>query len=156
MDINISEHTGNPGDKIQLTVVVMPENATDKTIIWKSSNPDVAAVAANGEIELKSEGEAMITGTTADGSGITVECRVKVEKPQSSINGVGADGVKVSNESGCLVVSGLNDGDIVMVYSSAGQLVAKGKASGGAVVMDIPAHGIFIAVTPAGSVKFRN
>ncbi|MDE5688062.1 MAG: Ig-like domain-containing protein [Paramuribaculum sp.] len=156
VDINISEHTGNPGDKIQLTVVVMPENATDKTIIWKSSNPDVAAVDANGEIELKSEGEAMITGTTADGSGITVECRVKVKKPQSSINGVGADGVKVSNESGCLVVSGLNDGDIVMVYSSAGQLVAKGKASGGAVVMDIPAHGIFIAVTPAGSVKFRN
>lgn len=156
VDINVSDHTGNPGDKLQLILVILPENATDKTIIWKSSNPDVVDVDSGGEIELKSEGEALITGTTADGSSITVECRVKVEQPQSSIKGIGADGVKVSNESGCLVVSGLNDGDMVMVYSSTGLLVAKGKASGGAAVMDIPAHGIFIAVTPAGSVKFRN
>lgn len=156
VEINVSEHTGNPGDRLQLIVVVLPENADDKTIIWTSSNAEVADVDANGEIVLKSEGTAVITGTTADGSGITVECRVKVEKPQSSIGAIDGAGVKVSNESGCLVISGLNDGDSVAVYSSSGQLVAKARASGGSAVIDIPVRGIFIAVTPAGSVKFRN
>lgn len=156
VEINVSEHTGNPGDRLQLIVVVLPENADDKTIIWTSSNAEVADVDANGEIVLKSEGTAVITGTTADGSGITVECRVKVEKPQSSIGAIDGVGVKVSNESGCLVISGLNDGDSVAVYSSSGQLVAKARASGGSAVIDIPLRGIFIAVTPAGSVKFRN
>lgn len=61
----------------QLTVAFEPENATNKTITWSSSNPDVAEVSAGGLVTAKSAGTATITGTTEDG-GFKVTCTVTI------------------------------------------------------------------------------
>ena len=61
----------------QLTVIFEPENATNKTITWSSSNPDVAEVSAGGLVTAKSAGTATITGTTEDG-GFKVTCTVTI------------------------------------------------------------------------------
>jgi hypothetical protein len=56
------------GQSIQLNAVVEPENATNKRVIWSSSDETVAAVDQNGLVVAVSEGEAVITVTTEDGN----------------------------------------------------------------------------------------
>lgn len=40
-----------PMNKYQLKATVHPENATNKNVIWYSSNPDVVTVDSDGWIE---------------------------------------------------------------------------------------------------------
>ena len=65
------------GGSETLKATVAPANATNKYVTWKSSNPAVATVDANGKVTAKSIGMADITVTTKDG-GYTATCRVGV------------------------------------------------------------------------------
>lgn len=49
------------GDKLTLTATVGPENATDKTVVWSTSDEDVAIVSENGEVTAVGVGTAVIT-----------------------------------------------------------------------------------------------
>ena len=51
----------------QLTAKVLPEDTTDKTITWTSSNPAVATVDASGRVTPVSAGSVRITATTVNG-----------------------------------------------------------------------------------------
>ncbi|MDE5870596.1 MAG: Ig-like domain-containing protein [Muribaculaceae bacterium] len=66
------------GDRALLTATVSPEDATDKSIAWSSSNIEVAAVSEAGEITAVASGEATITATSS--SGLTADCHVTVAK----------------------------------------------------------------------------
>ena len=60
------------GKKLKLTAIMLPENATNKKILWKSSNPKVATVTQTGVVTLKKKSggkKAVITAAAADGSG---------------------------------------------------------------------------------------
>ena len=67
------------GDSETLKATVAPANATFKYVTWKSSNPAVATVDANGKVTAKSLGKADITVTTKDG-GYTATCKVGVQR----------------------------------------------------------------------------
>ncbi len=56
----------NVRSSITLTASIQPSNATNKNLTWSSSNPSVASVN-NGVVTGISEGETIITVTTADG-----------------------------------------------------------------------------------------
>jgi len=60
-----------------LSATVLPENTTNDSVTWYSSNPCVASVSG-GTVFAHAEGEAIIRATTADGSGKTAECTVTV------------------------------------------------------------------------------
>lgn len=60
-----------------LTATVSPDEATDKSIRWTSSNADVATVDANGKVTAVANGTAVITAATVDG-GFTAQCTVTV------------------------------------------------------------------------------
>ena len=60
-----------------LTATVAPDNATDKTVTWTSSNPSVAKVE-NGVVTALARGTAVITATAVDGSGASASCTVTV------------------------------------------------------------------------------
>ena len=60
-----------------LTATVSPENASNKSISWKSSATDVATVDDSGKVTAVKEGSATVTVTTADGSK-TATCSVTV------------------------------------------------------------------------------
>ena len=63
------------GSSEVLVATVFPADASDKTVVWSSSNPDVASVSQNGEVRALSAGSATIT---ANASGKTDTCAVTV------------------------------------------------------------------------------
>ena len=65
------------GETANLTAIVMPENATNKAVAWKSGNSGVADVDASGKVTAVKAGTSDITVTTADG-GKTATCKVTV------------------------------------------------------------------------------
>ena len=81
--INVTSITLNPsrlaleaGEQRNITPTVLPNNATDKTVLWKSSNPSVATVD-NGTVKAVSNGRASIVATSMDGE-ISATCAVTV------------------------------------------------------------------------------
>lgn len=59
------------GRKLALKATVLPNNASNKKLIWKSSNPKVATVTQNGIVTLKKKTggkKVTITATATDGS----------------------------------------------------------------------------------------
>ena len=67
------------GDTEELMATVMPENATDKGIEWKSSDESVATVSQTGLVTALKEGSSAITVITNDG-GFKATCDVTVNK----------------------------------------------------------------------------
>ena len=62
----------------QLTATFTPEDATDQTVTWSSSNSGVVTVDQNGTLEAVAAGTATITVKTTDG-GYTATCKVTVK-----------------------------------------------------------------------------
>ena len=75
------------GETSTLTATVFPAEATDRTVSWKSGNPSVATVDANGTVRAISVGKAVITATTTDG-GKTASCTVTVQQSTVAVTGV--------------------------------------------------------------------
>ncbi|MDR2465980.1 MAG: Ig-like domain-containing protein [Prevotellaceae bacterium] len=64
-----------PGETFALTATVAPDDATNKTLAWTSSNAEIASVA-DGTVTAVAVGEAVITVSTENGK--TAACMVKV------------------------------------------------------------------------------
>ena len=62
-----------------LSAVVTPSNATYNTVIWTSSNSNVAVVDGSGKVTAVKEGTATITASTVEGK--TAACTVTVPPP---------------------------------------------------------------------------
>ena len=73
-----SELTIEKNFTAQLTATVAPDDADDLGLIWTSDNEEVATVDENGLVTAVSVGEANITATAVDGSGVTATCKVTV------------------------------------------------------------------------------
>lgn len=67
----------------RLIPVILPENASDKSVIWESSNPAAASVDSSGLVKGRARGTAVITATSANG--LTARCTVTVLVPAVSI-----------------------------------------------------------------------
>ena len=76
--LNHSECTMAIEDNLLLTASVAPENATDKSVSWSSSNEDIAVVDENGLVTAVSTGTCTIKATANDGSGKTSSCKIMV------------------------------------------------------------------------------
>ena len=77
--ITLSQNSLEIGNGATATLVatVLPENTTDKRVMWTSSNTAIASVAA-GMVQGNSMGECIITATTLDGSNLSATCHVVV------------------------------------------------------------------------------
>lgn len=87
--INISqtELTIEKDAKAQLTATVTPSNAENRTVIWDSTNLNVAEVDSTGRVTAIDTGTATITATTYDGK-YTAKCTVTVTKPVIKVTGI--------------------------------------------------------------------
>ena len=76
------------GERLTLTAAVAPQNATTKSLSWRSHDEGVAIVDATAadeaEVIAVSPGTAVITATTKDGSGVTATCVITVTDNNNS------------------------------------------------------------------------
>lgn len=66
------------GQENLLEAEILPAEASDRTVIWKSGDDNIATVDAEGNVTAIHEGSCSITCTAADGSGVTAECMAHV------------------------------------------------------------------------------
>ena len=69
-------------DTEKLTVTVNPNDATNKTVTWKSDKPEIVEVDSNGNVTAKAAGTATITATV---DGKSVSCKVTVNGQTTTV-----------------------------------------------------------------------
>jgi len=69
------------GKVFKLTATVSNETATNKDVVWSSSNVKVAVVTQKGKVTGIAAGYTTITATALDGSDVDASCDVRVIKP---------------------------------------------------------------------------
>jgi uncharacterized protein YjdB len=67
------------GETFQLEAIVLPENATNKNVQWRSNNEEVATVDEDGLVTAKGKGDVMITAETEDGN-LKDTCEITVKE----------------------------------------------------------------------------
>ncbi len=72
------------GGTVQLTATVSPDNATDKSVKWSSSNTAVATVDNSGKVTAVKKGTATITVQSESNSDIKATCTVNVTQETRS------------------------------------------------------------------------
>ncbi len=81
--LSASEAVLNIGETYELAATIAPEDAFVKSVTWSSSNEAVATVDQNGVVTAVAAGDAIITATANDGSGVSATCNVTVAEEQS-------------------------------------------------------------------------
>lgn len=74
------------GQTTTLTRTITPSNATNRNVVWETSNPAVATVSA-GQVKAVGNGTAVITATTRDG-GFKSSCLVTVNISEDPVDPV--------------------------------------------------------------------
>jgi len=73
------------GQTRQLSANVLPANAANRNVVWTSSNPAVATVAANGQLRAVRPGTATITARTAAGNRVATTT-VRIQASPAALN----------------------------------------------------------------------
>ena len=90
------------GGSIKLNASVLPDNATDKSVTWKSSDEDVVKVNSNWEVSAIKAGQAYVTASTSNKKDtilIRVEDDEKEESKDSTTNVTKANAKGTSNDT---------------------------------------------------------
>ena len=90
--LNRTSLTMRVGNQSSLSAEITPPTATDKSVSWSSSNPEVASVDQDGNVTALLEGQASITCTANDGSGVSASCIVNVVDTEVEIITIKAEG----------------------------------------------------------------
>ena len=75
------------GESSMLTPTITPDNATNKSVTWTSSDPTIASVDENGIVKAIKKGTATITAKTDDG-GFTATCVITVNEGDKKVTGI--------------------------------------------------------------------
>ncbi len=136
ISLSKTEVTLKSGAGTSIKATVAPEDTTNKTLTYTSSNPSVATVSASGEIKAIEVGSATITVRANDGSNVKKTCKVTVAYPVTS--------VKVNKTSAELFV-----GKTLTLKATVGPANATNKAitwkSSNAAVAAVSATGVVTA-----------
>lgn len=73
-----AELTLEVGGESQLQCTVLPETAENKSVTWNTSDASVVTVDEMGNLIAVSEGEAVVSATTNDGTNLVANCKIKV------------------------------------------------------------------------------
>lgn len=82
--ITLDKTTANlkEGETVELKATVGPENATDKSVTWTSSDESVATVSKDGKVTAVKAGSVKITATAVSGKNVTATCDITVTQAE--------------------------------------------------------------------------
>ena len=83
--LNKKTITIKKGEKETLKATILPSNASNKSITWKSSNTKIATVSNKGVVTAKKDGTVKITAKSNNGK--TATCNVTVKSTPDNLNG---------------------------------------------------------------------
>ncbi len=131
------------GTTYTVEAVVGPEDATNRELVWTSSNVFVARVA-NGTIEATGQGDCEITCATTDGSGLSATIRVRV--PSFSIP---ETEYEVTEKTGLVIPVTLNDPGVQLEITAANGFYTAEAEEGGIRITPVAAgEAEFLAANP--------
>ena len=127
--LNTEEATLKKGNTLTLKTKVLPTDASNRKLIWSSSDNTVASVSSSGKVTARGEGIAIITAEAADGSGASAECEITVPGDQILVKKIeitGSETLAVGDTSVIFVfVEPENATNPDVVVSSSNPSVAK-------------------------------
>ena len=85
IELDKSELHLKKGESASLKAAIFPENASNKSLKWDTSDASVATVDANGGVKAVGNGEATVFASSSDG-GFTAYCNVTVGTPVTGIS----------------------------------------------------------------------
>ena len=138
--LDVTTKTSVVDDEFTLVATVLPDNATNKEVVWTSSNEQYATVDSNGYVRIKREGNVTITASTTDGSNLLATCEISIITGLSDIS----VGSKVYVENNNIVVEGASDKAKVCVYTTSGTQIALKQAQGGYAAISVPYGSTYI------------
>ncbi len=86
ISLNTSSKTLIEEDKFSLVVTYVPQDATNKSVTWSSSDTSVATVDSNGKVTAKKKGSATITASTYNNK--TASVKITVNKKTVDVTSV--------------------------------------------------------------------
>lgn len=107
-----SEIVAVEGETVPLTATVLPNNTTDKSVVWTSGDETVATVDENGLVTILKAGECDITATCGNAAGI---CHVKGTSGNAGVTAEGA-GLITYVSPDCLEMTGVEGAYTLCVY----------------------------------------
>lgn len=124
-------------DKFQLSVVFEPSDATDKNIVWSSSNTSVATVDTEGNVEVLASGSAVIKATAHNGK--TASCQIKASNVPVSEIVLDAERLKIQLNENVQLNAEVNEDatDKTITWSSTNSDVATVDAEGNVVAVGV-------------------
>ena len=137
------------GETKKLNVIFNPVNATNKELDWLSAKTSVVEVDKEGNILGISEGKAVVSAKTKDGSNLTIN-RVVTVIPSTGISNITMGEVKLIVNNRHLKVEGLADHEVIQVVNSIGFTVYRGTDH----EIDLKAAGVYIIKVKGKTLKF--
>ncbi|MCM1186910.1 MAG: leucine-rich repeat protein [Lachnoclostridium sp.] len=101
ISLNKTSYSMEAEQTYTLKATVSPSNANDKSVAWSSSDESVATVDAMGKVTALRKGNAVITATAQDGSGISKSCSLTVTNTIHKCNEVAAMESPHNYENNC-------------------------------------------------------
>ena len=117
------------GDRHTLVASVEPENATNKNVVWSSSNENIVSVSVAGILRARAVGTATITVTTVEGRFIK-RCIVTVVNT-NDITTTTSEDLSIFAYGNEIQITGYTDGEIISIYNLLGVKVFSQQLKGG-------------------------
>jgi alpha-L-fucosidase len=76
------------GGTLQMSAIVLPSNATDKTVIWTLSDSAIASITNTGMVTAKKKGAVTVKATSADSSGIFGQKQILIQTDSTGTTSV--------------------------------------------------------------------
>ena len=143
------EAVGGVGHEFSLLALHEPENTTDKSVTWESSDPEVATVSEDGRVSLAALGSAKITARSGEHSAV---CAVTVDETVG-LTEMASTGVVIDVVEGGIVVRNVDAGESIAVYSVDGKVVNGAIAEGEETKLNLAAGIYIVKVSPATVAK---
>jgi uncharacterized protein YjdB len=121
ISLNQTEAELDVREVLFLVATVLPSDATNKNLIWGSSNTSVAKVYAGGMVLALSTGSATITVTTEDG-GLAATCLITVRNV-TGINEIGTNCVVYPNPFADYIIIDATENGTATIYDLSGKVL---------------------------------